>query len=332
MEFIYAIARNPKHFAECGDDLLYFFKLVSSRSKDPLLRRMARKMGKECFGRWRRRLRRLPADADPDTIILHYNEDSTAALFGAGDKKLRRQIGEAATRFSAGDFLWFDPLAGPPPADVPDVCRCGMWNRRGRKRCSNRACRAVLAMSTRYEVWYYSLTRAYCAENYGIRFGAGYEDVFRWLPSLRPYRPRQSDDDVEFDDSIYAISHLVYTLGDYGVHNINPRWFPQEYEFLRANLPEAIARRDPDMIGEFIDSLMGFGLTDRQPLIRKGIEFLLEAQNPDGSWGDVQATDLYSRYHPTWAAIDGLREFAWRGPGLRFPALLPLIKKWARES
>src|SRR5262249_39928293 len=164
-------ARNPKHFAECGDDLLYFFKLVSSRSKDPLLRRMARKMGKECFGRWRRRLRRLPVDADPDTIILHYNEDSTAALFGAGGQMLRRQIREAATRFSAGDFLWFDPLAGPPPGDVPDVCRCGTWNRRGRKRCSNRECRAVLAMSTRYEVWYYSLTRAYCAENYGIRFG-----------------------------------------------------------------------------------------------------------------------------------------------------------------
>jgi hypothetical protein len=49
----------------------------------------------------------------------------------------------------------------------------------------------------------------------------------------------------------------------------------------------------------------------RDPLIRTGVEFLLRTQNRDGSWDDVNEPDLYARYHPTWTAIDGLREYNW---------------------
>lgn len=330
MEFIYGLARHRKHFAECGDDLLYFYSRVAKTSRDRGLRRMARAMAGERLPRWRHDRRSLPPDSDADAVLEYFYEAFTAEHLGIRDGALKRQLREAAGRFTAAEFLWFDPHAGPPPTDVPAACdRCGGWNERGRKAC--RWCRRRLTMMTRYEVWYYSLTRAYCAETYGITLGARYADVLRWLPALRPY-PAGGGTNPDFSDAVYAVSHLVYTLNDYGVYRLPPRWLPEEYEFLKANLKEAVALDDADMMGEFLDSLMAFGLTGRHPLIRLGQDFLLSRQNPDGSWGEMGAEDLYARYHPTWAAIDGLREYRWRGVGLRFPELKPLLLRWAREG
>jgi len=330
MDFIYGMACDPDQFEQCGQDLLYFLHKIASTSLDNNLRRMARGMIKERFKHWQRTDGPLPEDADVDTIIAYYHEDWTAELLGIRNAARKRQLREAVKRFTADDFLWFNPLKEAPATDVPNTCYCETWNARGRKKCVNRKCKAELSMMTNYEVWYYSLTRAYCAHSFGLVLGAGYVDVLKWLPALYPYLGRESRADLDFVDSIYAISHLVYTLNDYGVYNLSPRWLPREYEFLKSNLHEAIEMDNPDMMGEMLDSLMSFGLTDKHPLIRKGISFLLERQNSDGSWGDADPDYLYGRYHPTWTAIDGLREFAWRGEGLRFPKVLPWLKELAR--
>jgi len=331
MEFIYAIARKPRHFSKCSDDLLYFFYHVAVTARDRNLRTMARTMGEESFSRWRNKYQSLPVKADPDTIIDYFHADSTAEQFGRRNRKLKRQLREAAKDFTAADFLWFDPLNEAPPDDVPELCDyCDSWNPRGRKRCSN--CRRQLKMMTRYQVWYYSLIRAYCAATYGIVLGASYTDVLNWLPALRPYPSSQEVERADFEDSIYAISHIVYTLNDYGKYLLSPRWLPEEYEFLKANVREAVALNDPDMTGEMLDSLMAFGLTEKDAVIREGIDYLLSCQNGDGSWGSIDTDDLYCKYHPTWSAVDGLREFAWRGEGLKFPSVLPLLESWAQST
>ena len=328
MDFIYGIARKPRHFAKCSDDLLYFFYHVALTAGDRRLRKTARDMGKESFGRWRNNYHTLPRNAGPDTIIDYFHADSTAEQFGRRNRTLKGQIRQAIKSYTAVDFLWFDPLNEAPPEDVPELCdNCDAWNERGRKRCGS--CRRRLTMMTRYQVWYYSLIRAYCAETYGIVLGAGYADVFKWLPALRPYRGKEGKDNPDFADSIYAISHIVYTLNDYGVYRVSPRWLPEEYEFLKANVKEAIALDDPDMTGEMLDSLMAFGLSETNSVIRQGMNYLLSRQNEDGSWGDMETDDLYCRYHPTWSAIDGLREYAWRGKAPRFPSMLPVLKNWA---
>jgi hypothetical protein len=74
-----------------------------------------------------------------------------------------------------------------------------------------------------------------------------------------------------------------------------------------------------------MDSLRSFGLTSRHPLMREGTDYLLARQNPDGSWGDLETENIYQRYHPTWTAMDGLREYRWRGERLSFPKLRPLL-------
>jgi hypothetical protein len=141
---------------------------------------------------------------------------------------------------------------------------------------------------------------------------------------MRPYSGREGGRNSEFYDIVYAVTHVVYTLNDYSVYGLSPAWLPQEFEFLKASLKEAITIKNPDMLGEFMDTLRSLGLTEDDPLIKTGMEYLLSHQNQDGSWGDKRL-----RYHATWTGIDGLSEYAWHGEGLSFPELKPLLERWA---
>jgi len=330
LEFIYRIAKRREHFAEYGSDLISCFHFISLTSKDASLRRVAREMGRERARWWRRDNTRLARDADADVVIDLIHGTLAATGLGVPGEALDDQIRKAVADFTASDFLRFDPKQEAPPLDVPEQCECGFWNERGRKRC--RECRGRLEMMSRYGVWYDALMRAYGAERFGVALGeARYADVLRWLPTLRPYRGSEEDSNPDFYDTVYAVTHIVYTLNDYSLYRLSPRWLPQEFAFLKANLKEAILSEDPEMAGEFLDALRAFGLEDAHPLIRRGIEYLLSCQNADGSWGDADAEGIYQRYHPTWTAVDGLREYAWRGRRLSFPELLPLLRAWTKK-
>ena len=184
-------------------------------------------------------------------------------------------------------------------------------------------------MLTRYLVWYDALVRTYSGDRYGVTLGARYADVIGWLPFMRPYRGGENGSNPDFYDAAYAVTHVVYTLNDYNVYVLSPRWLPAEFAFLKSNLAEGIAMEDPQMVGEFLDALRAFGLTESDPLIRTGMEYLLSRQNQDGGWGEADAEDAYGLYHPTWTAVDGLRGYARRGDGLSFPELKPLLIEWA---
>jgi hypothetical protein len=327
LDFIYDVARRPRHFAEYGSDLLSCFYFISHTSEEAWLRRSAREMGRERAHRWREINARIPAGADSVIDLVHGTLSATG--LGVPDKAFDQKLREAVKRYTAREFLAFDPAAEAPPGDVPEQCDCGEWNVRGRKRC--RECRRRLSMLSRYGTWYDALIRAYTCERFGAPAGARYTDVLKWLPSLRPYRGAEGGANPDFYDTVYAVTHVVYTLNDYSVLRLSPRWLPEEFAFLKSNLKEAIESEDPEMLGEFMDTLRAFGLEDSHPLIQRGIEYLLSRQNPDGSWGDVDAEGIYRRYHPTWTAIDGLREYRWRGRGLGFPELLPVLKRWAAD-
>src|SRR5207248_7122609 len=97
-----------------------------------------------------------------------------------------------------------------------------------------------------------------------------------------------------FYDTVYSITHVVYTLNDYGRYRLPPRLLPEEFEFLKSNLREAVAQEDADMLGEFMDSLRAFGLSDADAEIRAGTEYLLAHQNADGSWGDARRSEEHT--------------------------------------
>lgn len=321
--FLLRFARRPRHFKEWGSDFLNYFYVVADTATDAPLRRWARAEGLELARRWRRLHPTIPADAEAENVYDLIYGNLYADRLGAREPKLKAQLKKAARRFSAADFLWFDPTSEPPPADVPDACRCGFWNERGRKTCAQ--CRRRLKMWSPYLVWYVALIRTYMADSYGVSLGAAYADVLRWLPSMRPYPARPSA--ADFWDAAYAITHVVYTLNDYDKYRLRPAWLPQESAFLKKHFAGLIEGNDPETTGEFMECLNCFGLTSRSPLIRAGTDFLLASQNADGSWGQTDDEDAYRNYHPTLAATGGLMEVRWRGTRLAFPELRPLLTK-----
>jgi len=330
LEFIYQTACEPDNFEAYGFDYLSCFHGIASTSKDKALRDMALRMGRERARCWRRVNPVVPPDADADTIAYLVHGNATADRLGVPSQRLKKQLQRISGDFTVLDYFRFDVEHEPPPKDVPEECECGTYCRRGDKVCSK--CTMPLSMMSRYEVWLDALIRSYFAERCGFRLGASFVEVIKWLPIMRPYPSHKDQENSDFDWAIYAITHVVYTLNDYSVYRLSKSWLPQEYAFLRRNLKQAIVMEDPETMGEFLDSLRSFGLSERHPLIRTGMNYLLSTQNPDGSWGDTEAEGIYERYHPTWTAIDGLREYAWQGVGLSFPKLEPLLISWAKES
>jgi hypothetical protein len=316
MRFIYKTALDERNFEQYGGDYLWCFYSVGASVKDAGLRRLARRMGRERARAWRREHRALPGDADAVTLLDFAFGNDAADSLGVGDGgRLKAQLRRAAEGFKAEDFMLFDPAGEPPPVDVPGSCEFdATLSPRGSKAC--RRCGRPLKMRSRYDIWYDALITAYTGERAGVRLGAAYADVLKWLPSLRPFRGREGGANAEFYDTVYAVTHVVYTLNDYGQYRLSPERLPQEFEFLRSNLHEAIAQDDADMLGEFMDSLRAFGLMENDPEMRAGMEYLLQRQNADGSWGDVRERDIYQRYHPTWNAVAALSEYSWRGYGL----------------
>ena len=324
LDFIYQTACRPAYFAEYGFDYLVCFNDLASTSRDHQLRKKALDLGRERAREWRRRNGRVPREPQPADIANLVLGSYAAHNLGLPDGRFKQDLRKAAASFTATDYYDFDPAAEAPPGDVPDECDCGASNPRGRKTCQH--CRRRLTMTTRYAVWQNALIRTYMGERCGVRLGVPYAEVIKWLPSMRPYPAFADADDVEFHDAVYAVTHVVYSLNGYGRYQLSPRWLPAEYSFLKRNLTRAISMDDPETMGEFMDALKSFGLGEDSPLIRKGVDFLLSTQKSDGSWGDGDAEDIYQRYHPTWTAVDGLREYAWRGQRLCFPAVAPLLK------
>lgn len=327
LEFIYRTACDEENFEAYGYDFLGCFHCIDSTSKDANLCKLARQMGKERARHWRRQNVSVPSDVDAMGIVYLILGAVAANYFGIDDRRLTSQIQQAASKFTAQDFFRFDPAAEPPPSDVPEDCRCGAENARGQKTCSS--CKRRLKMTSRYDLYTDALIWTYFAERLRFQLGVGYYNVIKWLPKMRPYRGRENGKNPDFYSSIYAVTHVIYTLNGYSMYKLSPRWLPDEYEFLKANLVEAIVMKDPETMGEFLDALKSFGLEDNHPLIRKGTDYLLATQNEDGSWGEMEVEDIYERYHPTWTAIDGLREYAWRGERLHFPKYLKLLERSA---
>jgi hypothetical protein len=324
MAFIYRQALDPAIFADHGHDLLWCFYTISATAKNPKLRATARKMGHERALEYRRIHAVLPPDVSADDLgDLVFGFDAAARL-GLPDSAMKEQLRRAAKPYSAEDFLLFDPTREPPPSDYPKQCgKCDEFNPRGDTVCQK--CGNPLNMRSRYDIWSDALIATYTGDIYGVMLGAHYRDVIRWIKVMRPYAPRATLSTGEFYDITYSITHVIYTLNDYGMHLLSPAWLPPEYQYLKSNLEEAVKLQDPETLGEFLDTLRAFGLTEADPLIRVGVDYLLSKQNPDGSWGDPAEPDPYTRYHSTWTAVDGLRQYAWHGERLSFPALQKLI-------
>jgi hypothetical protein len=323
LQFIYKTACNRKNFSAYGHDYLGCFACIATTSADPNLRRLAREMGRKLAQKWRREYFSIPRRPDAGTIACLVLGSQAADALGVNDSACKNPIREVAAHFDAEAYFGFNPRTEPPPQNVPEECKCGYYNPRDRRTC--RSCRRKLSMRSRYDLWLDALIFSYAGDRYGVTLGTCLANTLKWLPLMRPYPKHGDSDDANLRSAIYAVTHVVYVLNDYNRYNLSPSWLPAEFAFLRANVRPAMDDDDPETVGELLDSLKSFGCSNSDPVIRRASRYLLSNQNADGSWGDIEATDIYDRYHPTWTAIDGLRDYSWRGERLSFKKLAPLV-------
>jgi len=286
------------------------FALVASTSEDVSLRRTNKKRALELSSRWRRKHRKPPRQFNQETVLDFIFVCYALRRLGKSDRDLEKQTAAAIEKCSVQDLLGFDPQLESPPNDLSYVCQCGLQNRRGRKFCSR--CRKKLLIKSRYRAWMEGLANTYVAEQCDMILGCRYADLLKWISVMRPY-PKLTKKDKGFDewvDALYAVTHVVYTLNDYGAHRLRSRLLAIELDFLRSSVAIACRQDDYELLGELLDSLKGLGLSESDPLIVRGTKCLLESVNDDGSWGDYDA-NIRSRCHTTWTAIDGLRSHSW---------------------
>src|SRR3977135_160856 len=237
LDFIHRVAGKPEGFDSYGSLLICCFALVGATSRDASLRQLARSRAQKLAQRWGRAHPRVSPDASPDLVLDFVLVRYALSRLGLRDVALNAQMRSAAKRFSAQDALGFNPVSEPPANDLSYACDCGLKNQRGRTFCKQ--CRKRLEIQSRYRVWMRALASTYVSGRCGILFGVRYQDVLKWLPTMRPY-PVGADENVEFlRDAIYAVPRIIYTLNDYSTYRLSPRSLPREFAFLKANVDGA---------------------------------------------------------------------------------------------
>jgi hypothetical protein len=331
LAYIGQSAAVPANFAAGGGDYMYCFYSISETASDAKLRRAAIVLGIESARKWTRAHAALPANANADLIYTYVAGWMTATQLGRNDARIKPALKAAAARFGPVDYLLFDPAKEPPPSNIPEDCRFdGTQHERGATVCGK--CGRPLTMRSKYDVWIDAMIATYTGDRYGIRMGSSYRDVIQWLPAMRPYLDRNQTSYSTFLDTVYSLTHVVYTLNDYNQRIIPRSLLGQERAYLKRNLGEAMALKDSESMGEFLDSLKGLGLTTSDDAIRTGITYLLDTQSPNGTWSPADETDFYTLYHSAWTGIDGLKECRWKGEELSFPELLPLIQSFGKPA
>jgi len=135
----------------------------------------------------------------------------------------------------------------------------------------------------------------------------------------------------EFDIQTYLVTHIIYVLSDFNLYKLDSDMLLPEESYLKRHLDYYLSIRDVETVGEFGDCFKILGRSYETPQVRKIVRSLLEWQNEDGSWGDVDESDSYVRYHSTWTGFNGLLEFEFQKKGPEKKWIQNLLKERARS-
>lgn len=171
---------------------------------------------------------------------------------------IRADLQRAVETYTTADLVYFDPSIELVPDDIPRDCACGHVNIRGANSCTK--CGGDVEFLSRYETWYYALTCSYFCQYCKLAASIDFREVLQRLAELRPY---PAPGEPGFYHAIYAATHVVYTLNDYGTYLLPPTFLAEERAFLSHSVDWAIAQGEADTIGELLDSLIALGIPRR---------------------------------------------------------------------
>src|ERR1039457_3796676 len=101
---------------------MWCFYSISSTAKNPRIREMTRSIGHELDLERRRNNPEPPVDDAGELADDVFGTDAATRLAVPDGPAMYERIREAVARYSAVDFLQFDPTREPPPSDVPNEC------------------------------------------------------------------------------------------------------------------------------------------------------------------------------------------------------------------
>jgi hypothetical protein len=123
--------------------------------------------------------------------------------------------------------------------------------------------------------------------------------IARRLPADKYDPPRTTEDGrvIKSTHDSYDLTHEVFVAFNYGLQHTQNRFGPDELAYTREVLPVLVRRyvseNNPDLCAEMISCMTYLGYHD-DPAYREGLDYLLDSQNPNGTWGDYER---YRRYY-----------------------------------
>jgi hypothetical protein len=319
---------SPQMLATLGIGLVHCAANLSRTAADPWVAQRARRLGQHAFTVWRNTRAADPASS-PEAWGEWVRMYVGANALGIRSARSLRYLAAVAAAGGADACNVYPINNSGVFSNVPETCECGAENAPGVRICRSADCRRRLRHMSRLRTWCLTLTDSYCRARLGLDRDGRFARAFAAAALIRPYPLRTRHRVNDFYDAAYAVSHLVYSLNDFGRFTLRREWLPWEHAFLNGRMGTAIDLEDVDLVGEFMDALRAFHDETDRPLVNAGFRFLLDTQHDDGSWTPRSVNEDYARFHVVWAALDGIREFRWPKWGISFPTLFPYLRQAA---
>lgn len=322
LDAIFSLSSDPQNFDQFGNDAIQCFYDVARVTEDPV-RANALMFVEQLARRWRHRVLargwRSSGRPTPQQVLEAIVGLYCLERVGVSAPKLKEDVlhavrltgpdaDDALKPYSAKDYFGWDPINDTHvPEGVAEVLSG--------------------ESVTVYRTLCNSLIHAFYAERAMIDVGCKYSDVLRKVATLRPYKSAGELSWESYVDQAYLITHVVFTLNNWGELALEPELLPHEHLFIRENIGVAVRERDAHLVGEYVECLRAFGATDSDPLVQLGMAFLLRAQDPATHRWDT-AGDAYTSYHATMVACQALLVHTHRGYGPGLPSCVAVLEEW----
>ena len=98
------------------------------------------------------------------------------------------------------------------------------------------------------------------------------------LHIIRPYKSLKQIGEIAFKEQCYFVTHLILALTSWGRYKLPKQSMIPEFIFLLQNLNVVIKLGDPELAGEFLQSLRLLGVSNESYPIQRGISYLLNKE------------------------------------------------------
>lgn len=134
-----------------------------------------------------------------------------------------------------------------------------------------------------------------------------------------PYTDPKTGQTRTSKQNSYDLTHEVFVAYNYGLQRKQDRFSPEDLQYTKEVLPVLVVRyireNNPDLLAEMLSCMTYLGWHDH-PAYRLGIDYLLDVQNPNGTWGSYERwRSVYGKYldphvylHTTMVSMRALME------------------------